>query len=353
MMKWIDDIAKNAFELYNGRNIFIWGKYSVSDEIKKELEAKFHIKNIKYIDSDVNKQDGIEIYSPHVLKGRSRDCFVIIPIAFYQSIKDELTSWGYKANQDYYYFCDCVVKQTEEYYEDRHGNKAFGSIGKCKVVFSGFNSTIKICDNAILSGSAIYIHSDAHIDIGNSTILESRITALDGGSLSIGNEMHFMKGSIVAYKNARISIGNCCTFLENDFIVADQWTEIDIGNDCQLSSNIKLQSGDIHSIFDVRTGNNINSLYEISKDRKIIIGEHVWIGYRAIILYYTEIGDGSIIGADALVKGKIPNNCIAAGVPARVIRRDVAWARENNLTEMYDEEKRYARLTVDDSIVSL
>ncbi len=45
---------------------------------------------------------------------------------------------------------------------------------------------------------------------------------------------------------------------------------------------------------------------------------------RVNILENAEIGDGSIIGASSLVKGKIPNNCVVAGTPARMIRTDVS-----------------------------
>ena len=53
-----------------------------------------------------------------------------------------------------------------------------------------------------------------------------------------------------------------------------------------------------------------------------------------ILLYGTEISDGSIVGARSLVKANIPNNCIAAGAPARVIRKDVAWSRNNSATDI-------------------
>jgi len=59
-----------------------------------------------------------------------------------------------------------------------------------------------------------------------------------------------------------------------------------------------------------------------------MIGNHVWVGERAEILYNTQIGDGSIIGAMRLVKSEIANNCIATGVPARVVRKNVSWCRK-------------------------
>lgn len=112
-----------------------------------------------------------------------------------------------------------------------------------------------------------------------------------------------------------------------------------------LSWEISFFSNDAHSIFDVVTKENINSTPEISKKRKIMVGNHVWIGVKAIILYGTEIGDGSIIGAGSLVKGKIPNNCIAAGVPARVVRRNIAWSSKKCAEDISECGEGYIHMT--------
>lgn len=47
----------------------------------------------------------------------------------------------------------------------------------------------------------------------------------------------------------------------------------------------------------------------------------MWIGYEAVILSGVTIGDGAIIGARAVVTRDIPPYTIAAGVPAKPIRR--------------------------------
>ena len=52
-----------------------------------------------------------------------------------------------------------------------------------------------------------------------------------------------------------------------------------------------------------------------------IIGSDVWIGQGARILPGAQIGDGVIIGAVAVVAGQVPPYSIAAGNPARVVRR--------------------------------
>jgi acetyltransferase-like isoleucine patch superfamily enzyme len=59
----------------------------------------------------------------------------------------------------------------------------------------------------------------------------------------------------------------------------------------------------------------------------IVIGDHVWLGEGCVILGQSEVGAGSIVGMRSVVKGKMPNNCVVAGVPARIVRRNVAWER--------------------------
>lgn len=52
-----------------------------------------------------------------------------------------------------------------------------------------------------------------------------------------------------------------------------------------------------------------------------VIGNDVWIGQGARILPHTQIGDGVIIGAGAVVGGVIPPYCIVAGNPGQIVRR--------------------------------
>jgi acetyltransferase-like isoleucine patch superfamily enzyme len=59
----------------------------------------------------------------------------------------------------------------------------------------------------------------------------------------------------------------------------------------------------------------------LSNDRSVNIGRNVWLGDGVAVLGGADIGEGSIIGANAVVNGPIPAYCIAAGAPARPIRR--------------------------------
>ena len=53
----------------------------------------------------------------------------------------------------------------------------------------------------------------------------------------------------------------------------------------------------------------------------VVLGNDVWIGYGARIMAGVTIGDGSIIGAGAIVTKDVAPYTIVGGVPAKVIRK--------------------------------
>jgi acetyltransferase-like isoleucine patch superfamily enzyme len=52
----------------------------------------------------------------------------------------------------------------------------------------------------------------------------------------------------------------------------------------------------------------------------IILEKNVWLGVRVVVLKGVRIGENSVIGANSVVSRDIPPNCLAGGVPARIIR---------------------------------
>lgn len=434
---WIDHMINKAFENYNGREIVIWGRYGVSDSIKDGLREKYGIDTAFYVDSDISKINGRTVLSPEYLFGKSDKYFIIIPIAFYQSVKDAITGGGYSSGLDYYYFCDCVLRQELEYYEDLHGNKIVGNYQGLKFVFSGFHSVIEIEENVQFQKTVFYIHNDAKIvirkgaqfqetvlcvhndakirigenarfsgneiymyhsskaifgnetyinknniniagmaklniknecNIGNVSIsigkhgrmlLEEKVVVCsnddrktwwiigDNANFYVGERGRFggQAGECFVWDNAILKIGVEFSINGNYRITADLGTSILIGDDCMFSYDISMRSNDGHSIFDVVSKDNINSTDDVNRSRSIVIGNHVWIGERAYILYNTQIGDGSIIGAMSLVKGRIPNNCIMAGIPAKVIKRNIAWSREYGVNDIIKCGQKYIHYT--------
>ena len=61
--------------------------------------------------------------------------------------------------------------------------------------------------------------------------------------------------------------------------------------------------------------------HEFLKKTRISIGNDVWVGSRAILMRGIHIGDGAVIGAGAVVTKDVEPYTIAAGVPARPIRK--------------------------------
>lgn len=61
------------------------------------------------------------------------------------------------------------------------------------------------------------------------------------------------------------------------------------------------------------------------KTAPIQIGNHVWIGARAIILKGVTIGDGVVVAAGAVVTKDVPPNTLVGGVPAKIIKENISW----------------------------
>jgi Hexapeptide repeat of succinyl-transferase len=64
----------------------------------------------------------------------------------------------------------------------------------------------------------------------------------------------------------------------------------------------------------------------------ITIGDHVWIGMRAIILKGVTIGDGAVVAAGAVVTKDVEPGTLVAGVPARFVR-SVTWDHAPDFAE--------------------
>lgn len=57
-----------------------------------------------------------------------------------------------------------------------------------------------------------------------------------------------------------------------------------------------------------------------NSDKLPVIGNNVMIGAHAIILGNVHVGDNSIIGAGSVVLKDVPENCVVAGNPAKIIK---------------------------------
>lgn len=114
---------------------------------------------------------------------------------------------------------------------------------------------------------------------------------------------------------------------------------IQIGDNCRIGANAKITA--INSIVignGVLTGRNVlvtdnahgsSSLQEVEilpserglySKGKVEIGDNVWLGDNVSVLPGVHIGKGCIIGAGSVVTKDIPPYCVAAGIPAKVVK---------------------------------
>jgi acetyltransferase-like isoleucine patch superfamily enzyme len=87
---------------------------------------------------------------------------------------------------------------------------------------------------------------------------------------------------------------------------------VKIGSYCHLGHYIFVMDNDQHDV--VRH-------MDLPRSDPVIVEDHVWIGSKAIVLPGVRIGSRAVIGAGSIVTKDIPPRCVAAGNPARVIRR--------------------------------
>lgn len=144
---------------------------------------------------------------------------------------------------------------------------------------------------------------------------QSELRLLAGSSLRIDKFTFYTGFDISVNRGAKLTIGSGYA---NTNTKIDCYEEINIGNDVAISHNVIIRDSDNHSI----TGQSAFSA-------PIIIGNHVWIGMNAIILKGVTIGDGAVIAAGSIVTHDIPPNSLAAGIPAKVIRKNIEWGSAN------------------------
>lgn len=111
---------------------------------------------------------------------------------------------------------------------------------------------------------------------------------------------------------------------------AESCLNIIIGDNCLFSSDIYFRVTDGHSIISLEDGETINEGGDIE------VGDNVWLGRNTTVLKGSIIPKGCIVGANATVCGKFKEqNCIIAGLPAKIIKRNVKWVNPN--TEKFNQ----------------
>jgi acetyltransferase-like isoleucine patch superfamily enzyme len=135
-----------------------------------------------------------------------------------------------------------------------------------------------------------------------------------GGDVQFGTGV-CMVGNVVplemvAYRGSRISIGDHTFINYGTSITA--YKNVAIGRHCLLGHHLRIVDRNEHGL----------QHREVAPPAApVVIEDNVWIGSHTIILPGVCIGRNSAVGAGSVVTKDVPSNCLAAGNPARVLRR--------------------------------
>ena len=140
-----------------------------------------------------------------------------------------------------------------------------------------------------------------------------RISKTDGAFLSIGDNSIVDFNAVLMLKkpNPYLEIGNYVTIGQGTIIsIKDRLT---IGDYSLIGPYVQITDNN-HSI----SRSNLIK-FQRATIRPIKIGQDCWIGSGARILAGVSIGNGAVVGANAVVTHDVPPFAVVAGVPARIL----------------------------------
>lgn len=112
-----------------------------------------------------------------------------------------------------------------------------------------------------------------------------------------------------------VKVGEGCEFYSNISFGSEPYL-ITLGNNVRITNGVKFITHD-GGVWILR---NLKLLEDADIFGTIKVGDNVHIGIDTIIMPNVKIGSNCVIGCGAVVTKDIPDNSIAAGVPARVIK---------------------------------
>jgi acetyltransferase-like isoleucine patch superfamily enzyme len=168
-----------------------------------------------------------------------------------------------------------------------------------------------------------YIESDAMIhhpdfQMGKHCFIGSRVAIFErknGGCITFGDRVEVNRDAVFETgSGGQIHIAANASIHPGCYLFA-YVSPITIGSGVMLAPKCALYSYD-HSLF---PGTPIR-LQPLASKGPIDIGDEAWLGFGTIVLSGVKIGKGAAIGAGSVVTNDIPENAIAVGNPARVVK---------------------------------
>ena len=154
--------------------------------------------------------------------------------------------------------------------------------------------------------------------------LQNEYTITGHNKIKIGEKFfanRFLRIEVLGKdKSVKLQIGNGVAVGENVHIAVGK--RVEIQNNVLIGSRILITDHN-HGTY---SGSNQSSpevppAFRDLTYKEVIIGKNVWIGDGVIVLPGSKIGNGTIIGANSVVNGEIPENVIAVGTPCKMIKR--------------------------------
>ena len=140
--------------------------------------------------------------------------------------------------------------------------------------------------------------------------------------IDISGEIAFL-GKCNIGRGSKVMVSGKLTLGEFFMVSADSTIicqkDITIGAHSLIAWGTLLMDSDHHAIYDLQHT-------QINEDKAIVIGDHVWIGSRAVVLKGSHIANDSIVASSAVVaKQYTKTNVIIAGNPAKVVKENITW----------------------------
>jgi acetyltransferase-like isoleucine patch superfamily enzyme len=202
---------------------------------------------------------------------------------------------------------------------------------------------VKIEENVSLKGRRIVIgegtvlRSGAKIEVSESLEIGNRSivgenTRIMGRSIQLGREF---------YSNHDVEIGGGSCFERKSKLTVGYWfhlgsyaivntaMEVKIGNEVGM--------GRLTNIYTHGAYQSVLKGFPVDFG-PITIGNNVWIP-GATVLPHVTIGDNVVIGVGSLVLKDLPSNCLAAGVPCKILKEN-CYPRKLSLEEKLEMIKR-------------
>ena len=171
----------------------------------------------------------------------------------------------------------------------------------------------------------------SNIEIGNRVKFHRDVRIRckgENSKIRLGDWVHIDRGVDIKMhqSNGEIEIGSHCYIGPYTCLSGNT---IKIGNDCLIASHTGIYANN-HVFADAT-----RKIREQSNSYKgIVIEDDCWLGSGVRVLDGVKIGQGSVIGAGAVVTKDIPPYSIAVGVPAKVIAKRESHEKHSLETEV-------------------